>query len=133
MKQYDNITHLCCCPWSFGCCHTLIQFKIKMEQIGLMFVFMNALYFIVWIYAFIHKCSSDIIWLTTTFIHKFSLTSWNMMAFKAQETSYPRKMRFSSTVENGRKPSLVWKKNFSFFLSVQVFILVKPVLYIFTS
>ena len=56
-------------------------FKIKMEQIGLVFAFMNIIYFYSsgCIYALIHKFSNDII---HTFIHKFSLTSLNMTSFK---------------------------------------------------
>ena len=66
-----------------------------MEQMGLMFTFMYAL-----IYAFIHKCSNDII-LTATFIHKFSLTSLNMTSFKARVILHRgSKMGFSSTGEN---------------------------------
>ena len=47
---------------SFSCTTCL---KIKIEQMSLMFAFLNALYFCssVWIYAFVHKCSNDIIWL----------------------------------------------------------------------
>ena len=66
--------------------------KQKSEEIVLMFVVMNALYFhsSVWIYKFIHKCSTDIIYLQISFInfhwcHKlwFKVPTWCKTFFVA--------------------------------------------------
>ena len=52
---------------SFSCITFL---KIKIVQMGLVFAFINALYFYrsILIYAFIHKCSNDVIWPQTSLI-----------------------------------------------------------------
>ena len=53
---------------SFSCISFL---EIKTEQMGLMFALIIALYFYssIWMYAFIHKFSNDVIWLQHSYIN----------------------------------------------------------------